>query len=182
VPSRFKELTVKETVARYREAGGLVVVDYPGATAEEATAFRSELREQKIEFRVVRKNLAKVAFGELGYPELSSALEGRVAIVSAENPVEASKAAAKLEKDKKFKVKGGWGDGKVLSVDEIKMLSKIPSREALLAQIAGLAVAPLRGLVGMIAAPGASLARVIKAWNEKREGGESGDSGAGDAQ
>jgi large subunit ribosomal protein L10 len=178
VPSRFKELTVRETVARYKESGGMVVVDYPGVTAEEATAFRRELREQSVEFRVVRKNLAKVAFGELGYPELSNALEGRVAIVSAGDPVEASKAAAKLAKDMKFKVKGGWGDGKVLSVDEITMLSKIPSREALLAQIAGLAVAPLRGLVGMIAAPAASLARAIKAWNEKREGGESGDSSA----
>lgn len=183
MPSRVKELTVKETLERYSSAGGIVAVEYPGVTAEEATALRRELREKSVGFRVVNKNLARVAFGQLGYGELGDLMEGRIALVSAEDPVEASKAAATLAKERKFNVRGGVGDGKILSASDVNTLASIPSKKALFAQIAGLAAAPLRGLVGMIGAPGASLARVIMSWNEKRtESGESGGSAASDAQ
>jgi large subunit ribosomal protein L10 len=178
----MNELSVKETVKRYRSVGGVVAMDYPGVTAEDAVKLRKELRETNIEFRVVRKNLARVAFKELGFDGLGDLLEGRTALVSGSDPVEASKAAAALVKDRKFGLRGGWGDGKILSAEDVKQLSMVPSRTALLAQIAGLAVAPLRSLVGMIAAPSASLARVVKAWNEKREAGEPGGSAAGTAQ
>ena len=181
MPSRVKELTVKETVERYSSVGAFIAVDYPGVSAEGAAAFRKDLREKNVDFRVLKNNLAKVAFKELGCERLGDMIGGRLAIVAAEDAVEASKAAAELAKELKFKVKGGWGEGKLLSTDDIKKLAAIPSRKALFAQIAGLATAPLRALVGMIGAPGASLARAMQAWNEKRGAGESDGSAAGEA-
>ena len=183
MPSRVKELIVAETVEHYRAAGGVVAVDIPPVPGIETTEFREGFRAKNVSFRVVKNTLAKVAFGELGGNEFADMLEGRIALISAEDVVEASKAAEELVKELKFTVKGGWGDGKALTPAEVKTLSKIPSKKALFAQIAGLATAPLRGLVGMIGAPGASLARVMKAWNEKREeAGESGGSEAVEAQ
>ena len=126
------------------------------------------MRKKEIGFYIVRNRVAKRAFEELGRGSFAKLLSGTVAVISAEDVVEASKVAEELVKERKLKLHGGWADGRDLSEEEVVKLAKLPGRKMLLAMIAGLAAAPLRSLVGMVSAPGAALARVLSAWNEKR--------------
>ncbi len=174
MPSRLKTLMLAETVERYREATSLVAISYTGVSAEEAGELRRKMREKQVRIQVVRNRVTRRAFEELGRSEFGRFLEGPVAVVSAGDPVEASKAAVDVVRwsaalAKKLEVKGGWTDGGPLTRDEVERMSTLPSRKVLLVQVAAAAAGALRSLVGMIDAPGASLARAVRAWNEKRE-------------
>jgi len=176
VPSRLKKLMVKEAAERYAEADSLVAVSYEKIDAEEASALRRSFRERNVDLRVVRNRITRLAFDEIGLSAFAAFLDGEVAVIAAEDPVEASKAAVELARERKLEVKGGWAEGAAITQEEVRRLSALPSRKALLAQIAGLAAAPLVRLVGMMGAPAAALARALRAWNEKR--GEGGDQDA----
>ncbi|MHC4201932.1 MAG: 50S ribosomal protein L10 [Planctomycetota bacterium] len=176
MPSRLKKLMVKEAAERYAEADSLVAVSYERIDAEEASALRRSFRERNVELRVVRNRVTRLAFDEIGRSAFAAFLDGEVAVIAAEDPVEASKAAVELARERKLEVKGGWAEGAAITQEEVRRLSALPSRKALLAQIAGLAAAPLVRLVGMMGAPAAALARALGAWNEKR--GEGGDQDA----
>jgi len=168
VPSRVKELMAQELVDRYRPVGGMVAIGYGGIPAEEATTLRRDLRAKRVDLRVVKCSIARIAFEQLGRKEFGEFLQGQVAVLSSADPVAASKAATELARTKKFPVKGGWAEGRTLSPEEVKRLAEIPPREALLAQMARLIAAPVTRLAAALGAPAASLARAIKAWNEKR--------------
>ncbi len=168
VPSRVKTMMLRETVERYRDVQSMVAVAYEKISAEDATALRQDLRKKAIDICIVRNRVAQRAFMELGRDAFAKLLTGPVAVISAEDVVEASKAAHELAKERHLVLHGGWADGRDLTQEEVAQLAKLPGRKMLLAQIAGLAAAPLRSLVGMIGAPGAALARALSAWNEKR--------------
>ncbi len=170
MPSRLKKLMVKEAAERYAEADSLVAVSYEKIDAEEASALRRSFRERNVDLRVVRNHVTRLAFNEIGRSAFAAFLDGEVAVIAAEDPVEASKAAVELARERKLEVKGGWAEGAAITQEEVRRLSALPSRKALLAQIAGLAAAPLVRLVGMMGAPAAALARALRAWNEKRPG------------
>ncbi len=182
MPSRLKQLMLKEAVERYRDTQGMVAVSYEKVSAENATAFRQDLRKRKINLHVVRNRVARRAFEELGRGGFGELLTGPAAVISADDVVEASKAADEIVKEWNLEIRGGWADGRDLTQEEVMRLAKLPGRTALLAQIAWLAAAPLRSLVGMIGAPGAALARVVKAWNDKRGEAPAQESGAEGAQ
>lgn len=169
MPSRVKKLMVRETAERYADVGrALVAISYERVSAEDAAALRRSMREKSVDIRVVRNRVARRAFDEIGRAEFGRLLAGEMAVIAAEDLVEASKAAVELAQEKDLDVKGGWADGCLLTEADVRRLSALPPRKMLFAQIAGLAAAPLRRLVGMIDAPAASLARVLRAWNEKR--------------
>ena len=182
MPSRLKKMMLRETVEQYRDVQNMVAVSYERVSAEEAAALRHGLREKDVKFRIVRNRVARRAFEELGRDGFGELLNGPVAVISAEDVVQASKAAQDFVSERHLELRGGWADGRDLSCEEIERLAKLPGRKALLAQIAGLASAPLRALVGMVGAPGAALARALKAWNEKRGGAAGQEPGAADAQ
>ena len=168
MPGRVKKLMVKEIAERYAGAENLVAISYERIAGEEATALRRALREKNVDIRVVRNRITRRAFEEMGRAEFAALLDGEVAVILAEDPVEASKAAVQLAREKSLDVKGGWAEGGAITREEVRRLSALPSRKILLAQIAGLAAAPLGRLVGMIGASASSLARALGAWNEKR--------------
>lgn len=180
MPNSMKELMVKELVEKYRPAAAMVAIGYSGIPAEEATALRKELRAKRVELRVVKNSLARIALDQLGRRDFGAFLDGQVAVISSTDPVAASKAAVEIERSKKLPLKGGWTEGRVLSAEEVKRLAEMPSREVLFAQIARAIIAPAARLCGMLNAPGASLVRAIKAWNDKREGSAA-SGGAGPA-
>jgi len=182
VPSRVKKMMLQETVEHYRDVQSMVAVAYEKISAEDATALRQDLRKKAVDLRVVRNRVARRAFAEIGRDSFAELLTGQVAVIAAEDVVEASKAADELAKERKLEVRGGWAEGRDLSREEVAQLAKLPGRMALLAQIAGLAAAPLRSLVGMIGAPGAALARALRAWNDKRGEAPGQEPGAEGAQ
>jgi large subunit ribosomal protein L10 len=163
---------VNETVERYRSTGCMVAVAYEGLSGEDSAALRKRLRDDDVDLRVVKNRIARIAMRELGRDGFGGLLEGQTAVIACDDPVGASKAAVEYTKARKLELKGGWLEGRTVSTEEVRRLATIPPRNVLMGQIAGLVVAPLTKLAGMVQAPYASIARALKAWNEAREGGE----------
>ncbi len=139
-----------------------VIVDYSGITVAEDTEMRRKLRENNVDYSVVKNTLLRFAINNSGLTELDSLLNGTTSLaVSAEDPV----APAKIIKeyaDKlngRFEIKGGFMDGKVISLDEVNALASIPALPVLQAQVLGTMLAPI-----------SSFACVIKAIAEKLGG------------
>ena len=139
-----------------------VIVDYSGITVAEDTEMRRKLRENNVDYAVVKNTLLRFAINNSGLEELDPLLNGTTSLaVSVDNPV----APAKIIKeyaDKlngRFEIKGGFMDGKVISLDEVNALASIPALPVLQAQVLGTMLAPIT-----------SFAVVIKAIAEKLGG------------
>jgi large subunit ribosomal protein L10 len=102
--------------------------------------------------------------------EVSHLLKGSVLALMGNDPVALAKAAADFNKaKKKGNLLGGVLDGSVLSAEQALALSKLPSRDQLIAQTCGVIAAPLRGLVTVLNANISGFARALDAIRVKKE-------------
>ena len=134
-----KQEQVEELAKELKEAKVVLLTDYRGITGTDVTKLRSDLRNVNAEYRVIKNNIIKRALDANGETELDSALEGPVALViGKEDYLEPSKVIYNFTKDHDFyKIKGGVIEGKVMTAEEIITLAKLPSRQELLAKLAG---------------------------------------------
>ena len=134
-----KEAEIKELAEQFKSDKLILLVDYRGINVEQVTKLRSDLRNANASYKVIKNNIIKRALDANGESALDSALEGPVALVmSKEDYLEPSKIIYKFSKDNDFyKIKGGRIDGKVMTAEEIITLAKLPSRQELLAKLAG---------------------------------------------
>ena len=134
-----KEKEVKDLEKKIKDAKLVLLTDYRGITVEDVTSLRNTLRETNSEYKVIKNNIVKRALDANGENELDSVLEGPTAVVIAEDDYLAPlKAIYNFSKDNDYyKIKGGIVEGKVLSVEELITLAKLPSRQELLGMLAG---------------------------------------------
>ena len=134
-----KQEKVNELAQEIKEAKVVLLTDYRGITVTDVTKLRKDLREADAEYKVIKNNIVKRALDANGETELDSALEGPVALViGKEDYLEPSKVIYNFTKDHDFyKIKGGVIEGKVMTAEEIITLAKLPSRQELLAKLAG---------------------------------------------
>jgi len=162
-PEKVNE--VQAIAERIEKAQSMVLADYSGLTVDQMTQFRRNCRAQAVECRVVKNRLARIAADKAGAAVLKDLLKGPTAIVfGAESQVDPAKIVVEFAKDnEKMQVKGGWVDGQSLSAAQVEALSRIPSREELLAKMMGSINSPARGLACTLNGVVAALARVIDA-------------------
>ena len=155
-----KKAVVAELTEKLQNAASGVLVEYKGITVAEDTALRTELRANNVEYAVVKNTLTRFAAEGAGLGELSECLNGTTSLATSDaDPIAPMRIVNKYAKqlgDKKFTIKGGFMDGKVLTMDEIMALAELPSKETLQAQALGMMLAPIT-----------SLAIVLKAIAEK---------------
>lgn len=134
-----KEAEIKELAKQFKSDKLILLVDYRGINVEQVTKLRSDLRNSNASYKVIKNNIIKRALNLNGENGLDALLEGPTAVVtSKEDYLEASKIIYKFSKDNDFyKIKGGIIDGKVMTAEEIITLAKLPSRQELLAKLAG---------------------------------------------
>ena len=134
-----KKEEVSALAAKMKEAKLVLLTDYRGINVEDVTNLRTELRNAKAEYKVIKNNITKRALAECGLEGLDEALEGPTAVImNNEDYLEAAKAIYNYSKDNDFyKIKGGVIEGKVMTAEEIITLAKLPSRETLLSMLAG---------------------------------------------
>ena len=134
-----KQAIVADLTEKIQGAAGGVLVDYKGITVAEDTALRAEMRKNGVDYAVVKNTLTRFAVKNAGLEELSSVLEGTTSLaVSATDPVAPARVVSEFSKKmngEKFIVKAGFVDGKVISVDEVKALADLPSKEVLLSML-----------------------------------------------
>ena len=134
-----KEEQVKNSAEHIKGAKIILLVDYRGTTVADDTKLRKDIREVNADIKVIKNNIIKRALDMNGESGLDSVLEGPTAMISSsEDYLQPLKAVYKFTKDhENYKIKGGIIEGEVKSVEEIVTLAKLPSREELLAKLAG---------------------------------------------
>ena len=134
-----KEEEVKELAEYLKTTNLVLLVDYRGTTVEQDTKIRKSLRESNATCRIIKNNIIRRALELNQESGLDDILEGPTAIISAtEDYLAPLKVAYKFSKENEnYKIKGGMIEGKVMSVEEIITLAKLPSREELLSKLAG---------------------------------------------
>ena len=134
-----KEEQVKNLSEHIKGAKIILLVDYRGTTVADDTKLRKDIREVSADIKVIKNNIIKRALDMNGESGLDSVLEGPTAMISSsEDYLQPLKAVYKFTKDhENYKIKGGIIEGEVKSVEEIVTLAKLPSREELLAKLAG---------------------------------------------
>lgn len=141
-----KKLIVEEIKNYASEAKSIVLVDYKGLTVEQVSALRKSFREAGAVYKVYKNRLMKIAFEACGINFNTEDLEGTTAVAfhSSDAIVPAKIAVDGSVKYKALKVKAGYCEGKYQNADEVVALSKIPSKEVLVAQLLGLLTSPMR--------------------------------------
>ena len=134
-----KEAEVSALAERMKTAKIILLTDYRGINVADVTSLRTNLRDAKAEYKVIKNNIIKRALDANGETGLDSLLEGPTALVmSDEDYLEPLKAIYKYAKENEFyKIKGGIVEGKVLTTEELITLAKLPSRQELLGMLAG---------------------------------------------
>jgi len=149
--------TKKEIVAelsdKLSKAASGILIDYKGITVDEDTKLRRELRENGIEYSVIKNTMLRFACNNAGYGEFDPLLNGTTSLaVSMTDSIAPARVvfgnAKKL--NNKFEIKGGFVDGKILSVPELEAISAIPSKEALYSNVLGIMLAPITSLAYVI--------------------------------
>ncbi|MCC8122961.1 MAG: 50S ribosomal protein L10 [Oscillospiraceae bacterium] len=155
-----KQAFVAALTERLQSAASGLFIDYQGITVAEDTALRNELRENNVEYTVIKNTLARFAVKNIGFDELDPILNGTTSLAtSTEDPLTPMRIISKYAKalgDEKFTIKAGFMEGKILPLADVAALAALPSKDVLLAQVLGTMLAPIT-----------SLAIVIKAIAEK---------------
>ena len=134
-----KEELVSNLAAELKEDNLILLVDYRGISVEDVTKLRNEVREANAEYKVIKNNIIKRALNANGENGLDEILEGPTALItSKEDYLAPAKVIYNFSKKNDFyKIKGGIIEGKVMTAEEIITLAKLPSRQELLAKLAG---------------------------------------------
>ena len=144
-----KKAVVAGLVERLQAAQAGVIADYRGLTVAQDTELRSKLREAGVEYTIVKNTLLNFAAKEVGLEELEPVLHGPTALAtSATDLVASAKVLVDFAKtNEQLEIKGGFVEGKVISIDEVKVYANIPSKEVLISKMMGSLQAPVGNLV-----------------------------------
>lgn len=143
-----KEELVKNLAERLKSAKVIILTDYRGINVSDVTKLRSDLRNVNAEYKVIKNNIVKRALDMNGESGLDDLLTGPTAVLMGdEDYLEPSKVIYNFSKNNDFyKIKGGIIDGKVMTAEEIITLAKLPSKQELVAKLAGCLLANISKL------------------------------------
>ncbi|WP_020676907.1 50S ribosomal protein L10 [Geopsychrobacter electrodiphilus] len=165
-----KEKVVQELAEKLSKVKAAFIADYRGITVDQVTRLRRELVAAGVDYRVVKNSLLRLASKGTPAEALQKFCAGPTSIALAGDDVVApAKILAKYAAEiAAFDLKAGVLDGKLISVDEITALSKLPSREELLGQALRSMNAPVSNFVGTLAAIPRSLVQVLNAIGQSK--------------
>lgn len=141
----LKKQQVADLKVRLDASCAGVIVDYKGISVEDDTKLRKELREAGVEYTVIKNTLIKRAVEGTALEAMSEVLEGTSAVATSKDDyVAAARILQKYaDKSDSFKIKTGYLDDEVISLEKIDSLAKLPSREVLLATVLNAFNAPI---------------------------------------
>jgi large subunit ribosomal protein L10 len=144
-----KSAAIQEIAAQIEESEAIFAVDYRGISVPQAAELRSKLREADASFRIVKNRLTKIAADNVGEERLAGLLQGPTALTFVRgDTAQAAKAITTFNKEHEvLTFKGGFMDGTSLDESAFKSIAKLPGRDVLNGQLAGVVASPLTGLV-----------------------------------
>lgn len=143
-----KKQAVSELVNKMEKSDIVLLADYRGITVDQVTKLRKELLEVGASYSVIKNNIIKRAFNEMGITEFDEKLVGPTALISCEGSyLETAKIIYNFAKENDFySIKAGLIEGQVKSAEEVIVLAQLPSKDELIAQLAGVLLANIQKL------------------------------------
>ncbi len=169
-----KAATIEALAAEIDGAEAVFAVDYRGISVAQAAELRAKLREADATFQVVKNSLTERAADQVGAESLKALLSGPTALtfVRGDAALAAKAVADQARATQLLPFKGGLMNGDVLDADQIRSISRLPSREVLYGQLVGIVASPISGLVRTLNALVGGLAVALGQVQAKKESGE----------
>jgi large subunit ribosomal protein L10 len=169
-----KAVAIAEIATNIDESDAIFAVDYRGITVAQVAELRAKLRESDATFKVVKNSLTERAADQVGADTLKAFLSGPTALTFVRGDVaSAAKAVADYGRATQLlPFKGGLMGGAELDVEQIRSLSRLPSREVLYGQLVGVIASPVSGLVRTLNALISGVAVALGQVQAKKESGE----------
>jgi len=144
-----KSAAIKEIAAEIEASEASFAVDYRGISVPQAAELRAKLREADASFRIVKNRLTKIAADQAGEERLAALLQGPTALTFVRgDTAQAAKAITTFNKEHDvLTYKGGFMEATTLDEVAFQSIAKLPSREVLNGQLAGVVASPITGLV-----------------------------------
>ena len=173
LPKKLNAMVVESLETRLSDVKDCLLIDYAGLDGFQTFELRGRLRKTRCRMKVVKNAVAKVAFDRVGLGSLSGHLKGGSALIYGEGEalLSIAKVVTEWNKDKVRKplsVKGGLMAGALINAGDLARLAAIPSKQELLAKVAGGVRAPLFQLVGALAGVQRKLVYAVKAVADQR--------------
>src|SRR5271154_4485111 len=169
-----KAVAITEIAAQIDESQAIFAVDYRGISVPQVAELRTKQREADATFKVVKNSLTERAADEVGAATLKDYLSGPTALtfVRGDGATAAKAIADYARTTQLLPFKGGLMEGATLDVEQIRSLSRLPSREVLYGQLVGVVASPVSGLVRSLSALVGGLASALGQVRDKKESGE----------
>ncbi len=165
-----KAKMVEEFSEKFRNSASVILTDFTGLTANEMMDMRKKIKEQRLQYKVLKNTIIKRIFDKLGWEQMKEFVKGPTGICFGDDPVSASKLLTKIASDTgKLKIKGGIIEGKVYDARAINELSRLPSRDELIAKVVAGIASPLSGLIFTLRGVLQNFVLVLNQIKEKKE-------------
>ena len=166
-----KEMMMDQLKTELDGSKSVLILDFKGLDAVSENKLRLDLRKKKIRMRAVKNTLAKRVFADAGIAGLDKYLSGpSVAVWGGDGVAELAKEiTAQVKKLKKPAIKGGAVDGVVIDASQVDAITKLPSREALIGRVVGLALAPVQRVITLANSPASGLLGQLKTLAEPKD-------------
>ena len=166
--------SVERLTAQLSRATSAIVTDYRGLTVAQLSELRGRLRAESIEYVVVKNTLARRAAQAAGIGQFSSALVGPVGLALGYGDLSAPARILNeyFRVNRRLPIVAGLVEKRVLDAEAVRAVADLPSREVLLAQLAGTLQSPLASLAGALNSILSNFAATLDAYREKLAGGD----------
>lgn len=165
MPTPKKEKAVATLQQVFAKSSIGIMTDYRGLKTPELNELRRKLKDANIDYRVVKNSLAQIAAKQAGLDFLEGAFQGPMAVAfGSGDATKAIKILSDYIRTSKsiLSIKAGFLEDRVLTAKELETLSKLPSREVLIARVIGGMQSPIYGLVNVLSGPVRGLAQVLQ--------------------
>ena len=169
MPTDAKRRTVEELREQLGQSSTLIVSEYRGLTVKEIAEIRRSLRKQDVTYKVVKNRLIKIAAADTRGTALDALLTGPTAIAFGTDEARTAKAVLDTMRPyKQVRITGAVLGRNAIDADGVTRLATLPSRDTLLAQLAGAFAAPMATTAGLFDAPLRDVAGLVAALADKR--------------
>ncbi len=176
MPNESKRQAVSALAEMLRGSSAMAVADYRGLSVSDMQVVRRSLRASGVELHVAKNRLLKIAADEVGLEELKPMLSGPTAVATISGDAVAL-AKALQEAFRPFRnvtLRGGLLGTRAINGADLGQLASLPSREVLLARLAGGMAAPISGMAGVLAGNLRNLVGVLSAVADQKRQSEGG--------